>query len=214
MKYDVVFVSLFLVILLPAVALAQAEDEGITSYTGVTWGMTRTFWGGSASSEGYPQAGNAGPVIGLRKVQMVGSNVSFVPYLTFMVMYSGPITTAQYVQDSILVSRTTTRTYFREIDLGFNLNFYPVSNSKSFYVGLGPSVRWGQAGTRINDARPAQTMKAAWFGVTGLLGYQIGWGSKTAVFFEPQYTFSPDPADRWQIAYPPDNLNLIMGVLF
>ena len=51
-------------------------------------------------------------------------------------------------------------------------------------------------------------------GVTVLAGYQIGWGKKTAVFFEPQFTFSPDPADRWQITYPPDNLNLHMGILF
>jgi hypothetical protein len=213
MKHDVVLVPLLLLIMLPMAIFAQDEDEGITSYTGITWGMTRTFWG-SASSEGYPQAGNAGPVIGLRKVQMVGANTAFVPYLTFMVMYSGPITTAEYVQDSILISRTTTRNYFREIDLGFNLDFYPIHNTKSFYLGFGPSIRWGQAATRVNDARPAQTVKAAWFGVTGLVGYQMGWGKKTVVFFEPQYTLSPDPADRWQMAYPPENLNLNMGILF
>ncbi|HEY3294808.1 MAG TPA: hypothetical protein VGL38_05185 [bacterium] len=214
MKRDIKFVWTVLLLFIPVFGFAQdAEDEGITSYTGVTWGVTRTFWG-SNTGEGYAHAGTAGPVIGLRKVKMVGSNAAFVPYITYMAMFSGPITTTQYLQDSILVSRHTTRSYFREIDLGFNLNYYFGPNRKSFYVGLGPSIRWGQSGERTDDARPAKTMKAAWFGTTVLVGYQAGWGKKTVVFFEPQFTFSPDPADRWQMAYPPDNLNLHMGILF
>ena len=213
MKRDIVLVCVSLLCLIPALTFAQDENEGITSYTGVTWGVTRTFWG-NPNSEGYAQAGNAGPVIGLRKVQMVGQNAAFVPYITYMAMYSGPVTTAEYTQDSILVSRRTSRSYFREIDLGFNVNVYLGGQSKPFYLGFGPSIRWGQAGQKFDGARSAQTEKAAWFGLTLLGGYQIGWGKKTIVFFEPQYTFSPDPADRYQMVYPPDNLNLHMGILF
>lgn len=213
MKREIKLVWVILMVILPTFGLAQAEDEGAKSYIGVTWGLTRTFWG-SNDGEGYPQAGTAGPVIGLRKVKMMSSKMAFVPYLTYMAMYSGPVTTAKYVQDSILISRQTQRSYYREIDLGFNLNFYPGGIAKSFYLGLGPSIRWGQSGIRIDDARPAKTTKAAWFGVSLLAGYQIDWGKKAVVFFEPQYVFSPDPADRWQMAYPPDNLNFVMGILF
>jgi hypothetical protein len=213
MNRDVWSVSLLLVLLLPITIFAQDETEAISSYTGITWGMTRTFWHGANASEGYAQAGTAGPVFGLRKVQMMGARTALVPYLTFMAMYSGPVTTMRYVQDSILVSRETRRSYFREIDLGLNLQFYPLHGNKSFYFGLGPSIRWGQSGTRLNDGQ-TKSGKAAWFGLTGLLGYQAGWGKTTAVFVEPQFTFSPDPADRWQQTYPPDNLNLHMGILF
>jgi len=212
MKRDIKLVWIVLLWFVPTLGFAQEDEEAITSYTGVTWGVTRTFWG-SAGGEGYAQSGTAGPVFGLRKVKMVGTSAAFVPYITYMSMYSGPITTTTPYQDSLVIEHTR-RSYFREIDLGFNLNYYPGSINKAFYFGLGPSIRWGQAGTRIDDARPAKTMKAAWFGVTVLAGYQIGWGKKTAVFFEPQFTFSPDPADRWQITYPPDNLNLHMGILF
>jgi len=213
MKRDIMFVWIILLMFAPVLAMAQDASEPITSYTGVTFGMTRTSWG-SSNGDGYPGAGTAGPVFGLRKVHMVGENIALAPYLTYMAIYSGPITTAEFMQDSILVSRHTTRSYFREIDLGFDLNFYMGGATKPFYLGLGPSVRWGQSGQQFDDAHSAKSQKAAWFGMTLLAGYQVGWGKKTVVFFEPQYTFSPDPADRYQTVYPPDNLNLHMGILF
>ena len=46
-----------------------------------------------------------------------------------------------------------------------------------------------------------------------LVGYRTYWGQRLAVTFEPQFTFSPDEADRRQRAFPPDNQSLQMGIL-
>jgi hypothetical protein len=203
---------LFTLLLILTATPCLAQLPG--SSTGLSWGITRTWWGGGWQAEGYPQAGTAGPFLSLRRVSFVSDNLALSPYLNYYWM-TGKAINATFVQDSLLTSVTNSRTYFREIDLGLNLHYFPVQNSKSFYFGGGPSIRWGQAGKQVNgDMHSNSVMKGAWFGLTALVGLVTPMSEGVSVFFEPQFTFSPDEADRWQTAYPPTTLNLIMGVLF
>jgi hypothetical protein len=203
---------LFTLVLLLAIGTCFAQSPG--SYTGVSWGFARTWWGGGWSNEGYPQAGTSGPMLSLSRVSFVSDRLALAPYLNYFWMTS-EFTTAKYVSDSLLVSTTSRRTYFREIDLGLNLHYFPVQDSRTFYFGGGPSIRWGQAGNQVvGGPRPGSVMKGAWFGLTALCGLMTSVEDKVTVYFEPQFTFSPDEADRFQATYPPTNLNLMMGILF
>jgi hypothetical protein len=218
MKYRNVAVVLGMwvfVLCCEAAAYAQEAEGTPTSFTGLSWGFTRTFWNGRANDEGYPQAGTAAPMIGLRKVLTITDQFAWEPYLQYLAMYSGPITRFIPTSDTSGYSMTE-KSYFREIDVGLNLMYFPAPRIHEFYLGIGPAFRWGQAGHQ-SSAQPngrGPTQKATWFGVSLLAGYRVAMGEHTAVFFEPQYMFSPDPADRWQIVYPPANLNLQMGILW
>jgi hypothetical protein len=218
MRSLTVTLSLILLIALPLTLFAQeASDVDVPpppepkSFTGLSWGMVHTIWNGHWAGEGYPEAGSMGFLVSLRKVSPVGSGVSMVPYLNYYTMSSR----VSVLSDATENETVSIRTYFREIDLGVNLQAFPSKQCPSWYIGGGPSVRWGQAGKRVGlEQRPGTTRKAAWFGLTALMGFQQEWGAKRAVFVEPQFTFSPDMADRWQRNYPPETLSLQMGFLW
>jgi hypothetical protein len=204
---------------LPATVFAQDDMDmpdvppppALKSYTGLSWGAVHTIWNGRWNNEGYPEAGTLGPMVSLRKVSAVSKNLSVVPYLTYYMMYSR----VSVLSDTTVDRTVTIRTYFREIDLGLNLQATPWESCPEWYFGGGPSVRWGQAGRRIGlERRPGSIRKAAWFGLTVLAGYRRDWGKSLAVFFEPQLTFSPDMADRWQRNYPPETFSFQMGILW
>ena len=181
------------------------------SYTGLSWGAAHTVWNGHWSNEGYAEAGTLGPAISLRKVSTVNSRMAIVPYLNYFVMNSR----VSELCDTCDNGTVSVRTYFREIDLGLNLHATVSQKHPEWYIGGGPSIRWGQAGKRVGyERRPGSVRKAAWFGVTALAGYRLDWGQKHAVFFEPQVTFSPDMADRWQRNYPPEVVTIQMGILW
>ncbi len=208
-------VLLALLICLPALLFSQDEYQDVQppqmkSYTGFSWGMVHTIWNGRWNNEGYPQAGTMGFLLSLRKVSPMGSSMALAPYLNYSMMYSR----VSVLSDSTESGTVSLRTYFREIDLGINLQATVSKKCSGWYIGGGPSVRWGQAGKRVgHEARPGTVRKATWFGLTALAGYRQEWG-KRAVFVEPQYTFSPDMADRWQRNYPPDMFSLQMGLLW
>ena len=200
-----------IIMLMVWTGICNAESDG-SGYTGISWGFTRTWWSASANDEGYPRAGTAGAVISLRRVKMMNDRIAFSPYIQYFWMRS---TTTNLVPDMRGERTITDRTYFREIDLGFNFHLYPVVDSRQFYIGAGPSIRWGQSGRwNVDDNRAISSSKAAWFGLMLLAGYRTSVGEHTTAFFEPQLLFSPDQADRWQAVHPPDNLNLHMGILW
>jgi hypothetical protein len=192
----------------------QSEDQPARrsrSYTGVSWGAMHTIWNSSWSDEGYPAAGTLGPVISLRRISSTSATMAWVPYISYSILQSNVTESG----DSAGNGGGTLRTYFREIDLGLNLQISLSAQHPEWYVGGGPSIRWGQAGRRVNhEPRPGTVRKAAWFGVNALAGYRVDWGKKYAIFFEPQVTFSPDNADRWQHNYPPETVTLQMGILW
>ena len=219
MRYLVTTVSLVLLTLTPAINFAQDEMDvpggpapaPLKSYTGLSWGAAHTIWNGRWSNEGYPEAGTLGPLVSLRKISPINSKLAIVPYLTYYVLNSRVSVSC----DTCANGTQSIRTYFREIDLGLNLQATPWPKCPEWYFGGGPSVRWGQSGRRVgNEQRPGTVRKAAWFGLTALVGYRFDWGKSRAVFFEPQLTFSPDFADRWQRNYPPDVFNVQMGFLW
>ena len=215
MRYCTAAVLLALLTCLPALLSAQPEypDEKppvVKSYTGFSWGMVHTIWNGRWNNEGYPRAGTMGLQLGLRKISPMGSNMALAPYVNYSIMYSR----VSELSDSTPSGTVSLRTYFREIDLGINLQASVFKKCPGWYIGGGPSVRWGQAGKRVgHEVRPGTVRKATWFGLTALMGYRQEWKNH-AVFIEPQYTFSPDMADRWQRNYPPDMVSLQMGVLW
>jgi hypothetical protein len=202
----------------PGVVRAQDDESGNPtngiprgSFRGVSWGFTRTWWSRSPSDEGYPQAGTAGPSIGLRLWRPMGARTGITPYIQYFWMDA---TRTTLLCDSCGATRTD-RMAFRELDLGINFDYSLAPSGHGVYLGAGPSVRWGQSGQReVGANRSGLRQKATWFGVTLLAGYRVPMGNKALVFFEPQLMVSPDLADRWQDTYPPDNLNLIMGILW
>jgi hypothetical protein len=210
MKRAILTVCLLFVAINPHLALSQASDA---SYTGVTLGATRTFWGGGVNQEGYPKAGTIGPAFGLRKTFPVGHQTALALQGQYSYMSA---TTSLLVSEPYPFGSTRTRySYFREIDLGLTLQFTPSKATDAFYFGFGPCVRWGQAGLRYRgEDRPGTVYKAAWFGVTVVGGIRTELGKNSLAFIEPQFMFSPDPADRQQKVYPPDNLGLQMGILW
>jgi hypothetical protein len=195
---------------------AQDEDEparGLArpSLRGISWGFTRTWWSRRASDEGYAQAGTAGPSIGLRLWRPTGKRTGVTPYIQYFWMNA---TQTVLLCDSCGDTRTE-RTAFRELDLGLNFDYSLTPSGNGFYLGGGPLVRWGQAGRReVGSNQSGLTQKAAWFGVTLLAGYRTPFGKHSMAFFEPQLVLSPDLADRWQQTYPPDNLTVLMGILW
>ncbi|MBU0508139.1 hypothetical protein KKH27_04800 [bacterium] len=193
------------------VTACNAGENG-KSYNGISWGFSRTWWSADANNEGYPAAGNAGAMVELRRVRMLNDRVAFSPYLQYFWMRS---TITTLICDTCYGETVTERSFFREIDLGFNLHLFPVKSCDEFYIGGGPSVRWGQAARReAGTATNTFTAKAAWFGVTVLAGIRTPLYGTSIAFFEPQFTFSPDQADRWQAIYPPDKMSVHMGVLW
>ncbi len=215
MRYCTVVVLLALLMCSPVLLFAQDDYEDVAppvrkSYTGFSWGMVHTIWNGRWSNEGYPEAGTMGFLLSLRKISPMGTSMALAPYLNYSIMNSR----VSVLSDSTPSGTVSLRTYFREIDLGINLQAFVSKKCPGWYIGGGPSVRWGQAGKRVgHEPRPGSVRKATWFGLTALIGYRQEW-KKTAVFMEPQFTFSPDMADRWQHNYPPDMLSLQMGILW
>ena len=225
MRCLVAIVCLVWSLTLPATTRAQDnENEGdvrppvaLRSYTGLSWGATHTIWNGRWSNEGYPQAGTMAPFISLRKISPVGSRMAMAPYLSYFAMYStiSTLICDTCTQGALNDDTRTERMYFREIDLGLNLLAYPSARNHNWYVGGGPVIRWGQAGKRVRgEERPGIVRKGAWFGLALVAGLRQDWGEKQAIFIEPQFTFSPDPSDRWQRNYPPETLTLHMGLLW
>jgi hypothetical protein len=195
--------------LIAAAIPVHAQGE---SWTGFSWGMTRTYWSADKNSEGYPRAGTAATVLGLERTAPLTESLEFAPYFRYQWMRS---TVTTLICDTCYGETRTDRTYYREIDLGFNFNCFPLRDHRHLYLGAGPSVRWGQAGSyELGTERPGEVLRAAWFGLSVLGGYRSYWGEHLAVMFEPQLTFSPDEADRWQRVCPPDNLTLQMGMLW
>lgn len=219
MRNFATIVCLIVLTLVPAASFAQDNaDEpdvklpaALKSYTGLSWGAAHSIWNGRWTNEGYPEAGTLGPLVSLRKVSTVSSKLAMVPYLSYYVFHSR----VSVLCDTCLDGSANIRTYFREINLGLNLHATVSAMHPEWYVGGGPVIRWGQAGRRVgHERRPGNIRKAAWFGVTMLAGYRHGWGEKHAVFIEPQFTISPDMADRWQRNYPPEVITLQMGILW
>ena len=208
----------------PAINFAQDENDSgvppsapLKSYTGLSWGATHTIWNGRWTNEGYPAAGTMAPYISLRKVSPLGAKMGMEPYLSYFAMYStiSTLICDTCTQGSLNDDTRTERMYFREIDLGLNLLAYPNPRNHDWYIGGGPVIRWGQSGRRVkNEGRPGLVRKGAWFGLTLVTGVKQDWGDKYAIFIEPQFTFSPDPSDRWQHNYPPETLTLQMGLLW
>ena len=191
--------------------------------TGISWGFNRTYWDGKWYQDGYAEAGTGGALLSLRREMPVGAQTAVSFYFSFMWMRHTTTTLIEPVivdpeSDTVIgggmMATQTHRTYFREYDLGFNIHRYLTTEGPSIYFGGGPSIRWGQAAKLdIEDERPGDIHKAAWFGLTLLAGYRTTMNGKTT-FFEPQLTFSPDPADRWQETYPPVNFTIQMGLLW
>lgn len=190
---------------------APAQGPGM----GISWGFARTFWDGTWNEDGYPDAGTGAVFLSLRRVTAFSMMTEVSIYLNYM--WSRHTTTTlvdyPYTDPAWPVTRTD-RTYYREIDVGFNLHRYFDKEHRNFYIGVGPQVRWGQAGRReVDEDRPGDIRKGAWFGLTFLLGYTTQW-EKTRAFIEPQFILSPDNSDRWQENYPPETLVIQMGLIW
>ena len=222
MRCIVTVVFLVVSLIVPACLFAQDGEadtppKPLKSYTGLSWGAVHTVWNGRWSNEGYPRAGTMAPFISLRKVSPTGSQLAVAPYFSYFATYStiSTLICDTCTQGALNDGTLTERMYYREIDLGLNFQYHLSVKCPEWYVGGGPSVRWGQAGLRVRgEPRPGVVRRATWFGLTVLGGYLHDWGGKQSMFIEPQFTFCPDPADRWQRNYPPDTVTLQMGILW
>ncbi len=197
---------------LAAVALAEDEESNGSTRFGLSWGFTRTYWSSNINDEGYARAGSGAMRIGIRRVQSSRERMEIVPHAEYL--WAGSTVTT-LICDTCYGMTITERSYFRELDLGFDVHYYPWQACRNFYVGAGPLVRWGSAGIReLRETRPGEVMKAAWFGINLKLGLSTTDRNGMSAFCEPVITWSPDAADRWQRVYPPDNLSLQMGLMW
>ncbi|NUO17840.1 hypothetical protein HUU59_00105 [bacterium] len=193
---------------------------------GVSWGFTRTYWDGTWYRDGYAQAGTGGNMISVRRdlpmnnqtrIAILGS-YSWLRHTTTTLrepVVIDPVTD-EVISGGLLTTRTD-KTYFREIELAAHLHHYVDSEGRSqFYLGGGPSARWGSAGKREQNSRKSEFhTNAAWFGLSALVGMKQQWSDGAlTTFFEPRLLWSPDPSDRFQETFPPVNLIVAMGVLW
>lgn len=209
-------------ILLATATAAFAQSAA----TGLSWGYTRTYWDGTWYEDGYAGAGTAGNMISIRREMpmndrtriAVSGSYSWMRHTTTTLrepVVIDPLTD-EVISGGMLDTRTD-HTYFREIDLALHAHHYLDNEGKNkFYIGGGPSARWGSAGKREQDSREASYQtNAAWFGFSALAGLRQQWNEDGLVtFFEPQLLWSPDAADRYQDTFPPVNLIVAMGVLW
>lgn len=201
--------SLWTSCLLAALFVSRASaTEPQSSWWGAQWGMARTYWSNSKNDEGFPRAGTAASILGIRRIQPWG-NVELVPYAQLEWMHS---TTSELVCDTCYGDLYTYRSQHREIDLGLNLHWFPSVGCGSVYFGGGPSLRLGHAAIReLSDRKPELSSDKTWIGLTLLGGWRTWQGENVSAFFEPQLTYSP--ANRKQGEYnPPTTLSLQMGV--
>lgn len=221
MRRGITWLGLLLLWLAPGTLWAQEDDffadtaqvvaPARGSYRGISWGFTRTWWSRNGHDQGYPEAGTAGPTVGLRLWRPMGLRSGVAPYIQYFWMDATQTTLVGGSGGRLLTERMA----FRELDLGLNFDYALRMDGSGFYVGGGPLIRWGQSARReVGADRSGLRQKATWFGVTLLAGYRMPMGTKAMAFFEPQFLVSPDLADRWQDTYPPDNLNIIMGILW
>jgi hypothetical protein len=219
MKHALLILSALLMVL----SILSEDSKAQAPATGFSWGFTRTYWDGKWYKDGYAEAGTGATMLSLRREMPLNSRTQASLYINCLWMRSTvstliePVIVDPLTDEVISGGRMLTQThrsYYREYDLGANLNRYLFPDGPSIYVGAGPLIRWGQSGKREVDARElCDSRKATWFGLTVLAGYRTEWNGRTA-FFEPQLTFSPDMADRWQKTYPPVNLTFQMGMLW
>ncbi|MBU0690305.1 hypothetical protein KKC97_04095 [bacterium] len=219
MKHALLILSTVIVVFSIPWEAAQAQAPA----TGVSWGFTRTYWDGKWYKDGYAGAGTGATMLSLRREMPVGAQTQVSLYISYLWMRNTISTLIEPVivdpvTDEVLnggmMFTQTHRSYYREYDVGVNLHRYLFPDGPMIYIGGGPLVRWGQSGRRnIDGPPPGDTHKATWFGLTVLAGYRTEWKGRTT-FFEPQLTFSPDMADRWQENYPPVNLSFQMGMLW
>ncbi len=187
------------------------QDAKSVSY-GLSWGFTRTYWSADKNDEGYAAAGTGATRLGFRRIQPADESWELVPHLDYLWMRS---TITTLICDTCYGEVRTDRSYFRELDLGLDLHFFPFHECDDFYVGTGPLVRWGSSGTRMDQGRRNErSTRAAWFGLNMMIGYRAFHGENLGAFIEPVLTWSPDDADRWQHVFPPDNLSLQMGLMW
>jgi hypothetical protein len=205
---------------------ANVHDVHAQSGFGLSWGFGRTYWDGKWYGDGYAEAGTGGNTISIRRDNPLSGNLDVSLHLDYLWQRHTTTTliepfvedpeTGEPVSGGLLLTQTHF-TFYREWTLGANFHYYLSHAERSrFYIGGGPSVRFGHAGKReIDEPRPGVTQKATWFGLTALVGYSTpALGDGSSAFFEPQLTFSPDPADRYQKVYPPVNLNFLMGIMW
>ncbi len=219
MKHALLILSTMIVVLSVPWETVQAQ----TPATGFSWGFTRTYWDGKWYEDGYAGAGTGATVLSLRRETQLNERTDISLYLSYLWMRNTistliePVIVDPLTDDVIsggMMFTQSHRSYYREYNLGVNLHRYLFPEEPSIYIGGGPLVRWGQSGRRdIKAEPPGDIHKATWFGLTVLAGYRSEWNGRTA-FFEPQLTFSPDMADRWQENYPPVNLTFQMGLLW
>lgn len=214
----------FVLVLLLLVTTSSVLAQGAA--TGLSWGFTRTYWDGTWYEDGYAEAGTGGNMISLRRempmsdrtfVNVMGS-YSWMRYTTTTLrepVVIDPLTD-EVISGGMLATRTDL-TYFREMEIAAHVHQYLDNEGQSkFYVGGGPSIRWGAAGKREQDSRKAEFhTQAAWFGFSALIGLRQQWNDEGLItFFEPRMLWSPDDADRFQQTFPPVNLMIAMGVLW
>lgn len=201
-----------------------ANAQGASN--GLSWGFTRTYWDGTWYRDGYAEAGTGGNMVSVRRdmpmndltrITLVGS-YSWLRHTTTRLIEPVIIdpVSDEVISGGMLATRTH-HTFFREIEVAAHLHQYLDSEGNSkFYVGGGPSARWGSAGKREQNTRKAEFhTNAAWFGLSALVGMEQQWienGLKT--FFEPRLLWSPDPSDRFQETFPPVNFIVAMGILW
>ena len=225
---------LALLLLVPASSLLAQGSMGLS------WGFTRTYWDGTWYNDGYAGAGTGGNMISLRKelpmsnetrLSVVGS-YSWMRHTTTTLLEPVVIDplTDQVISGGALGTQTD-HTYFREVELALLLNHYVDNEGHSkFYIGGGPSARWGAAGKKLERPnyhdpervdfyefyldRSTQT-QAAWFGLSALVGLRQQWSDDGMIsFVEPRLLWRPDGSDRYQKTFPPVNFILAMGVLW
>jgi hypothetical protein len=226
---------LFALVLLVPLSSVLAQQN-----TGLSWGFTRTYWDGTWYKDGYAEAGTGGNMISLRRelpmsdetrIAVVGS-YSWLRHTTTTLLEPVVVDplSDEVISGGIMDTRTD-HTYFREVELALLLNHYVDNEGHSkFYIGGGPSARWGAAGKKTDkinyhdperviplnyvEQGPTQT-QAAWFGLSALVGIRQQWRDDSMIsFVEPRLLWSPDGSDRYQKTFPPVNFIVAMGVLW
>jgi len=213
-------------VLITAVLLFVIPAQSAEHHTGFSWGFTRTYWDGTWYGDGYAEAGTGGNSIAIRHERPVAEHmqISFVGNYSWMrhttTTLLEPVIidpmTDEVISGGLMATRTD-NTYFREAELAAHVHYFLDDfGRQKFYVGAGPSVRWGAAGKREQDSQRAEFhTQAAWFGVSALAGMRQQWNDDgVTTFFEPRLLWSPDGADRYQQTFPPVNLMITMGLLW
>ncbi len=210
----------FVLMVFSASAFAQSAGNGLS------WGFTRTYWDGTWYEDGYAGAGTGGNMVSFRRempmnnqtrISLMGS-YSWLRHTTTTLLEPVIIDplTDEVISGGMMATRTD-HTYFREIEVAAHIHQYlDTEGHSTFYIGGGPSARWGSAGIREQDSRKSDFhTQAAWFGLSALVGMRQQWDDDGLVtFFEPRLLWSPDPSDRYQETFPPVNLIVAMGVLW